>query len=305
MSPFPPDTALLPYRIVDAFTSSAYSGNPASILLFPSEYPRAPDEAYMQSVAAEFNLSETAFLSSLPAVDSLPTYRLRWFTPQVEFPLCGHGTLASAHILFGEHHPEEKKIRFDTMSGTLFASRVDDGRIELDFPADVSVIEEVDPFEEDDVRDKLGQVSAALLAAVVRIARGKLAWIVELKEEFELEKAVLDVGALKTLEGYFVFTQPAGPQRPGYDIYSRVFDPVETSPEDPVTGSAHCMLAPYWLSLGHPRLANSSSLVSSKTLKARQGGRRQGELEIVWDVENWRCKLRGNAVTVMEGRLRA
>ncbi|GAA6029936.1 hypothetical protein JCM8097_009177 [Rhodosporidiobolus ruineniae] len=299
----------LPYRLIDAFTSSPFSGNPASVVLFPSaDHPLAQDASYMLNLAREFNLSETAFLVPLPSppeTPDVPTYRLRWFTPTVEFPLCGHATLASSHWLFTELHPSATRLRFETMSGTLFASRLaESGQIELDFPADVSVVEEVDLELEEDLRDKLVQVNLALAQSVVRIAKGKIAWIVELAPEFELETAVLDISHLRHFQGYFIFTQPGAPQHPDHDIYSRVFDPVEPIPEDPVTGSAHCMLAPYYLSIASSRLTNPASVRETKTLKARQGGARQGELTVQWDVESWRCKLRGEAVTVMEGMLR-
>ncbi|GAA5912030.1 hypothetical protein JCM6882_002011 [Rhodosporidiobolus microsporus] len=298
----------LPYRVIDAFTSTPFSGNPASVVLFPPNDARSADSSLMLRIAREFALSETAYLvprPSSPSSPDVPVYGLRWFTPTVEFPLCGHATLASAHCLFGEHHPEATKLQFETsMSGTLFASRLEDGQIELDFPADVTVVNEVDPFEEEDLRDKLILVHAALAANVVRVAKGKLAWIVELKPDFDLETASLDVSPLRGYKEYFVFTQPRPSDNSQHDIYSRVFDPVESDPEDAVTGSAHCMLAPYYLSLAKSRLPNPAAAVESLTLRAKQGGpRRQGEMTVRWDREQWRCKLRGSAVTVMEGKL--
>ncbi|GAA5826235.1 hypothetical protein JCM11251_007220 [Rhodosporidiobolus azoricus] len=300
----------LPYRIIDAFTSTPFSGNAASVVLFPPDGSRASDSSLMLRIAREFALSETAFLVPRPSSSSspdVPVYGLRWFTPTVEFPLCGHATLASAHCLFSEHHPEAQQLQFETsMSGTLYASKGEGGQIELDFPADVSVVEEVDIDAEEDLRDKLVLVHAALAANVVRIAKGKLAWIVELKSDFDLETADINTNPLHGYKEYFIFTQPRPSTDAVHDIYSRVFDPVENDPEDAVTGSAHCMLAPYYLSVASSRLPNPSSVMDTLTLRAKQGGlRRQGELTVRWDRANWRCKLRGSAVTVMEGKLYA
>ncbi|GAA6015682.1 hypothetical protein JCM10207_008171 [Rhodosporidiobolus poonsookiae] len=312
----------LPYRIIDAFTSSPYSGNPAAVVLFSSaDDSRSADPEYMVKVSREFALSETAFLvpqtpvrespvrtaSLVPqsSADSTPNYGLRWFTPTVEFPLCGHATLASSHFLFTEQHPDATRLQFETMSGTLYASKLAGGRIELDFPADVRTADAVHATEEDKLRGRLQQVDAALAAAVVGVARGKLGWIIELSQDFALEKMEIDPSPLRDLPGYFMFTQSAKTQHAGYDIYTRVLDPVEADPEDAVTGSAHCMLAPYWLTSASSRLPNPEQSVQSKTLRAKQGGRRQGSLEAEWDVEAGRVKLRGSAVTVAEGRLLA
>ncbi|BGP13192.1 hypothetical protein JCM10213_000228 [Rhodosporidiobolus nylandii] len=305
----------LPFRVVDAFTSSPFSGNPAAIVLFEASDRRADDSTFMLNLAREFRHQETAFLvplsspsttSAAEAERETPSYGLRWFTPTVEFPLCGHATLASAHFLFSEHHPTASRLRFETkMSGSLFASRLEDERIELDFPADVSVVQEVDAFDEEHVREKLVEMSMPLEKAVVKVARGKLGWIIELEADYELETAVLDTAPLKTIDGYFMFSQSAKDRHPGFDIYSRVFDPLEPNPEDTVTGSAHCMLAPYYLSVASSRLPSPEEAGKRKTLRAKQGGVvRHGELEVQWDVESWRVKLRGTAVTVMEGVLR-
>lgn len=187
----------LPFRIFNSFTTTPFSGNPGAVYVFPQDERGSDNATLMLNIAREHNLSETGFLVPRPADgDSVVTYGLRWFTPTVEFPLCGHVTLGSAHVLFAEHHPDAEKLRFETMSGTLFATRLDDGRIELDFPADVSVVEEVDELLEEDLLDKLVLVNASLAANVVRIKKGKIAWIVEVKEDFDLETAALTVAPL-------------------------------------------------------------------------------------------------------------
>lgn len=247
----------LSFRVFNSFTTTPFSGNPGAVYVFSPSDSRSDDAELMLKIAREHNLSETGFVVPRPSDDpAVPVYGLRWFTPTVEFPLCGHVTLGSAHVLFEEHHREAKRLQFETLSGTLFASRLDDGRIELDFPADVSVVEEIEVELEEDVVDKLVLVNAALAAAVLRVKRGKIGWIIELKEDFDLETAVLTVAPLvrspllprlqsnradpflpriqRVFDGYFIFTHPGGKQHPDHDIYSRVFDQVEPNPEDSV-----------------------------------------------------------------------
>jgi PhzF family phenazine biosynthesis protein len=187
----------LSFRVFNSFTTTPFTGNPGAVYVFSADDPRSSDADLMLSIAKEHNLSETGFVGPRPSsVSAVPTYGLRWFTPTVEFPLCGHVTLGSAHVLFEEHHPDATRLQFETLSGTLFASRLADGRIELDFPADVSVVEDIEVELEEDVLDKLVHVNAALAAAVVRVRKGKIGWVIELKEDFDLETAVLTVAPL-------------------------------------------------------------------------------------------------------------
>ncbi|GAA5978990.1 hypothetical protein JCM10908_002762 [Rhodotorula pacifica] len=298
----------VPYRLVDAFAEKPFEGNPAAVVLFEDD--RIEDDKLLQSLAIEYNLQETAFLRRVddePA-DARPRYRLRWFTPVQEFPLCGHATLASAHYLFDEVHPEARQISFETMSGTLHTERTGSGNLELDFPADSSVLDLPDAAAVHSVRSLLTGVNEQIAKEVIDVRVGKLAVIVELDGRFDLPSAQLDATPLAASKRYFVFTQIA-PLVSGFDIHSRVLDGAEACPEDPVTGSAHCMLAPYYLAeqtmehqrliKTHPRLASSSA-----ALKCRQGGPRQGSLEVEWRKEAGRVTLRGKAVTVMEGYLR-
>lgn len=213
----------LRYQVVDAFTQSPFQGNPAAVIVFAPHDPRAASDAFLLDVAREFNFSETAYLTPLPST-TIPTYRLRWFTPEVvrqprvlpcssadppcasqEFPLCGHATLASSHVLFNSLHTGADCLQFETMSGTLVARRVEDGRIELDFPADESVLEYVVGEEEVDklvsgVREACSNVKE-LEQEMVGCARGKLGWIVELGAGVKLEelKIVSMVGLVRIL----------------------------------------------------------------------------------------------------------
>ncbi|BGP37123.1 hypothetical protein JCM10450v2_001031 [Rhodotorula kratochvilovae] len=300
----------LPYQLIDAFTSAPFAGNPAAVVHFAADDPRAQDAELLLAIAREYNLSETAFLVPLalaPEDDGTPRYSLRWFTPTQEFPLCGHATLASSHALFTTKHADAQRLRFETMSGTLHAARLDDGRIELDFPADKEVLQPYAEEEEKTLRDMIVLANADLAKAVRGFALGRLGVVVELDEQFDLRNAKIDAKPLAASSRYFIFTQPAHAHFPEFAIYSRVFDGAEDCPEDPVTGSAHCMLAPYYLSPsspGHASIASSPHKTETSFL-AKQGGPRQGELEVVRDEEAGRVKLRGGAVTVMEGSLRA
>ncbi|KPV76804.1 uncharacterized protein RHOBADRAFT_51794 [Rhodotorula graminis WP1] len=304
----------VPYHLIDAFTRERFAGNPAAVVHFAADDARAQDSQLLLKVAREFNLSETAFLLPLKDVEREfaageggqpdPSYSLRWFTPSVEFPLCGHATLASAHALFSTRHLDARRLRFETMSGTLFAARLEDGRIELDFPADQDVLER-NENEADKVASLVEQAHAELSQHVVAIAVGRLGGVVELDASFDLQHADIDAKPLAASSRYFVFTQAAHVHFPQHAVYSRVFDGAEDIPEDPVTGSAHCILAPYYLSPTSPgfKSIESSTHRGASSFSARQGGSRQGELEVVWDEERGRVKLRGCAVTVMDGSL--
>jgi PhzF family phenazine biosynthesis protein len=183
----------VPYRLVDAFTDKPFQGNPAAVVLFEDD--RIDDDQLLQMLAIEYNLQETAFLRRLDAANNpgeAPRYRLRWFTPVQEFPLCGHATLASAHYLLSEVHPQAKRISFETMSGTLHTTRSPSGTLELDFPADTSVLAAPDRETVQSIQKRLEGVNAALSQEVVDVRVGKLAVIVELRTSYDLATAELD-----------------------------------------------------------------------------------------------------------------
>ena len=261
----------LPLHQVDAFTERAFAGNPAAVCLLAEE----ADPAWMQAVASEMNLSETAFL--LP--EGPPgAYGLRWFTPAVEVELCGHATLASAHVLWstGSVAPEAA-ISFSTLSGTLTAAR-DGDLIAMDFPA--AVPERAEP-------------PAGLLEALgvtpVWVGRALVSWLVEVSSVEEVVRAAPDMERLAAVPGQGVILTAAGGVA-GADLTSRYFGPAAGIPEDPVTGSAHCALGPFWADrLGSPRLV------------CHQASRRGGIVYV--EVRGERVGLAGRAVTVMEGRL--
>jgi PhzF family phenazine biosynthesis protein len=259
-------------HIIDAFTSEPFAGNPAAVCLLEDER----SDAWLQAVAAEMNLSETAFLWRDDAA-----WRLRWFTPAVEVPLCGHATLASAHLLFETGRAAGEAVRFQTKSGELTAARREGG-IELDFPA----------FRSEPVLLPLA-VAAALGVTPVsasRVARliGE-SYLVEVGSEREVRGARPDPRALLAAGAPSVILTTRS-ETPGFDFVSRYFAPGAGVDEDPVTGAAHCALAPYWAGkLGRPELVGF------------QASKRGGVVGV--SARGERVALRGQAVTVLSGRL--
>ncbi|MDR7866406.1 MAG: PhzF family phenazine biosynthesis protein [Sporomusaceae bacterium] len=261
----------IPIYQVDAFTAKPYRGNPAAVCLLD----KAADAAWMQDVAAEMNLSETAFI--FPEGDG---YRLRWFTPKSEVKLCGHATLATAHVLFREQGaPQDRPINFYTLSGLLTAG-LRDGMIELDFPASPVVPCEAPP----------GLVEA-LGVQPVFVGRGDDDYLVEVATEQEVRDAAPDFARLvKTPCRGVILTALS---RSGeYDFVSRFFAPAVGVSEDPVTGSAHCRLVPYW-----------QAKLNRDEFTAYQASARGGFLKVAARGE--RVSIRGHAVTVFAGGLLA
>ena len=257
---------------VDAFADTAFSGNPAAVCLLD----QPAEAAWMQRVAAEMNLAETAFVEQYPG-----GYRLRWFTPAVEVALCGHATLASAHVLFsnGSAAPDEP-IRFDSASGPLIARRAGEA-ISLDFPARPARRADLPP----------GLAEALGVATPVWAGRSAEDFLVVLGSQEEVTGLRPDLAGLAEIavRGTIV-TAPSS--RPGADFVSRFFAPAVGVPEDPVTGSAHCTLAPYWCRrLGSDSLTGYQASARGGTI----GVRLQGD----------RVILAGRAVTVLAGELTA
>ena len=259
---------------VDAFTAEPFAGNPAAVCLLEG----GEDPGWMQQVAAEMNLSETAFLR--PA--DLGTYALRWFTPAVEVELCGHATLASAHVLWTEGLAGEgRAVRFDTASGALTARPGGDGTIWLDFPATPAA--PVDPPE--GLLDALGGGPAGY------VGLGRFDYLVELADEAAVRGLTPDVRRLGGLGGRGVIvTAAASGGAGGYDFVSRCFAPVVGIDEDPVTGAAHCTLGPFWAErLGRDQLTGFQASPRGGLVRVRPEGDR--------------VLLGGRAVTVLRGRL--
>jgi PhzF family phenazine biosynthesis protein len=251
---------------VDAFTAEAFRGNPAAVCLLEGER----DDRWMQSVAAEMNLAETAFLRR-----EGDAFRLRWFTPVAEVDLCGHATLASAHILWQESilAPDDG-ARFQTRSGLLTAARSGDA-IALNFPATPPK-----PADAKNVLAALG-VSARFTGTTI------FDYLVELESEDAVRNLKPDFQALAIagMRGVIVTSQARD-----YDFVSRYFAPAYGINEDPVTGSTHCALAVYW-----------SERLGKQDFRAYQASARGGELQV--KLRGDRVELGGHAVTVTRGEL--
>jgi PhzF family phenazine biosynthesis protein len=258
------------YFVVDAFTSRLFAGNPAAVM--PLE--TWPDDATLQLIAAEMALSETAFFA--PEGDG---FRLRWMTPACEVDLCGHATLATAFVLMTQLEPARTSVRFHTKSGALDVTRAGDV-FTLDFPARVP-----ETFENSDVKAAVGVAIGAEVLELWR-SRNLLAVVDSAATVRALAPDFRAVNGLAT-EGLIV---TAASDEPGVDFMSRYFTPQHGIDEDPVTGSAHCTLGPYWAK----RLGRAS-------LSAKQVSKRGGELAV--DVAGDRVKLGGRAVLVARGDL--
>jgi predicted PhzF superfamily epimerase YddE/YHI9 len=252
---------------IDAFTAEAFKGNPAAVCLLDRER----DAEWMQNVAAEMNLSETAFL--LPRDDG---FSLRWFTPSVEVDLCGHATLASAHALW-EERVVDGEARFHTRSGLLTANR-DREWIELDFPAKPEQRADAPPL----LVESLG-------AKPTYIGRNVFDYFVEVASEAEVRALQPDHAKLRTIpvRGVIVTARSSSDE---FDFVSRFFAPGSGVDEDPVTGSAHCALTPYW-----------AKKLGKTEMTAFQASQRGGVVRV--RLEGDRVKLGGRAVTVFRGDL--
>ena len=259
----------VPLFQVDAFTDRPFSGNPAAVCLLPAPQP----DAWMQAVAAEMNLSETAFL-----VQEGDGYRLRWFTPKVEVDLCGHATLASAHVLWTEGRvPVERRSTSTPRSGLLTAVRRGE-LIELDFPLDPPSVSSPPP-----------DLLPALGVAAQYVGKGRFDFLVEVGSEDVVRSLTPDFVRLGQIEvrGVIVTARSSSPD---YDFVSRFFAPGAGINEDPVTGSAHCCLSAYW----QERLGKTE-------FTAYQASARGGVVQV--RVSGERAYLGGRAITVLRGEL--
>lgn len=255
----------IPIYQIDAFSDRVFGGNPAAICPLDEWLP----DAVMQSIAAENNLSETAFF--VPDGDG---YHLRWFTPTVEVDLCGHATLASAYLVLTRLKPKTKAVRFTTRSGDLEVARRDDLLV-MDFPA----LPAEAIAAPNDLVAGLGVTPEALLRATNYLAIfGTEADVARLEPDMERLAELYPYGVIATAPGETA------------DFVSRYFAPAHGVPEDPVTGSAHCTLIPYW-----------SQRLDKRTLDARQISGRGGAL--LCEDRGERVSIGGRAVLYLEGTI--
>jgi PhzF family phenazine biosynthesis protein len=252
---------------VDAFATRRFAGNPAAVVPVPG----FPPDATMQGIAAENNLSETAFIVARGDV-----YDIRWFTPAIEVPFCGHATLASSAVIMQRLRPDLRCVELHSASGPLFVARTDHGYV-MDVPAR--------PWrpavEPAGLRDALG-------TDIVQVLTDPYNYVALLADARAVRDVRPDFAAIERLDRTGVVVTAAGDE--GYDMVSRYFAPAKGVPEDPVTGGAHCMLAPFWASrLGKPEL------------RAYQASRRGGEL--LCRVRGDRVDLEGVCMFYLEGHI--
>ncbi|OEJ29774.1 oxidoreductase [Streptomyces agglomeratus] len=268
-------------RIVDAFTDRPFAGNPAGVLLLDSG--TFPDDAWLQQVAAEVNLSETAFAHPLPPGGDAD-WALRWFTPTAEVAMCGHATLATAHVLHSTGAAAGKDaVRFSALCGILTAAAGEDGAFTLDFPTA--------PLTAAAVPDGIGEALGADVLSAHDTGPHIGDLLIELADERTVRALTPDfAGLVAHSERGIIATAAAEDPALGYDFVSRCFFPRLGIDEDPVTGSAHTALAPFW-----------SARLGRLELTGLQASARSGR--VVTSLRDDRTLLTGRAVTVIDGDL--
>lgn len=282
----------IPVFTVDAFTNKPFKGNPAAVCLLEHELS---DDLY-QVIAAEMNLSDTAFITKISSSDSFTTasrFRLCWFTPATEVDLCGHATLASAAVLFQHEGNKNPIVVFETKSGDLAVSKQGDGYV-MDFPANPPAQE--DPTEwKDLIKAAVGDLPVQHVC-FCSTTKNALFRLDDSCDRSVLTSLKVDPTALLRSEKSgrvhaLIITVKGSPgSQPGYDFYSRCFVPWAGVPEDPVTGSAHTVLGSYW-----------SKELGKTEMLAHQSSRRGGELKL--QLKDGRINISGEAVTVLQGTI--
>lgn len=261
----------LAFTQIDAFADGPFTGNPAAVFVLSG----FPEDDFMQAIAREMNLSETAFLTR----EAEAAYRLRWFTPNTEVDLCGHATLASAHALFESGQIAGSEATFETRSGTLHVQRNEDGSMTMDFPVE-------EPVE----RPLPLDLETLLGAPIAWYGENRMDAFVRLSDAGWVRSLDPDLNALARLPVRGLIVTAAEDQPGHHDFISRFFAPQSGVPEDPVTGSAHCALAPYW----HGQLGDGP-------LVGYQASARGGRVRV--HQRDDRVMLTGTAVTVVRGEL--
>lgn len=255
---------------VDAFTDQVFTGNPAAVCPLSAWL----DDSVLQKIAWQHGLSETAYFVQTGE----RRYHLRWFTPATEVDLCGHATLASGHVLFSELGEAGEEVTFDSRSGPLVVRRAAEGRLSMSLPSRT-----IGAFQPP------GRLAMALRKAPETVSLGPSCWLAVYPKAEDVRGLTPDHAALATFKpGRFIVTAPG--DEPGLDFVSRFFAPDAGVPEDPVTGSAHCVLTPYW-----------SARLGKERLHAKQVSRRGGEL---WcTMAGDRVYIAGHAATYLRGQI--
>ncbi len=268
-------SGLMKFCTVDTFTDTLFKGNPAAVCVVQSY----PTDEFMQNVATEVNLSEIAFIVPLSANH----FDIRWFSPKAEISMCGHATLAAAHVLWTElGMVSAEEIYFESKSGILKAWRTDEG-ITLDLPA--TKVEEISTPE---------GLLEALGVSSVFVGRANGDYLVELLSADEVINLSPNIAELTNIDCRGIIVTAEAASDANYDFVSRFFSPHKGIVEDPVTGSAHCKLATYW-----------SYRLKKNDFKAFQASSRGGHIAIRYESEGERVLLTGNAVTAFSGKFAA
>ncbi|XP_074268955.1 uncharacterized protein LOC141592250 isoform X1 [Silene latifolia] len=293
-----PSKSPIKYYVVNAFSESPFRGNPAAVCVLQEE----KEEKWLQYVAREFNLSATCFLTKVDDSNALvPKYRLRWFAPAVELNICGHGTIAAAYVLFQMGMVKHNKVEFHIKSGKLLlAERIVDNiitRNEVERTQHVSVrlvFPLIPIIGCDSTEMELASTFTTCTDLPINVV--KMSYEEELIVEYPSGKVVADlcpsINEIQKWQGRGVVITGAAPKDSGFDFFSRFFCPNLGMIEDPVCGSIHCGVAPYW-----------SKKLGRKHLKAYMASPRGGELELQVDEEKQQVLIQGKAVVVMEGFL--
>lgn len=262
----------LPLFQIDAFSDRPFAGNPAAVCPLEAPIP----EALMQDIAAENNLAETAFFHRQGEV-----FSLRWFTPTVEVDLCGHATLASAFVLLTELEPSRTDVTFRTRSGLLSVARGDDGELVMDFPA-------LPPTPGDP--ELRARVTEALGVEPLEVLRSVQTHLAVLPNAQAVRRAAPDLAAVARFGTSLCITATGADEAKPVDFVSRYFAPAHGVPEDAVTGSAHCVLTPYW-----------AAKLGKTALRARQVSKRSGEISCAPAGD--RVRIGGKCRLVIRGTL--
>lgn len=268
---------------VDAFTNKAFHGNPAGVCILEKPI----EDEVMQSIAAEMNLSETAFLipEKNVSINTSNTFSLRWFTPEVEVSMCGHATLATSAVLFEEFHLQSDEIIYETKSGKL-VSRREGNRIILDFPVDTPI------FRDLQINEKLLEAVGIKDYKNIFLGENTKKLVVHLENHEEVLKLNPNFEMMKQLDVYGVKGIGVTASIEGeYDFISRYFNPWAGINEDSVTGSVHTLLAPYW-----------SEILGKDEMSAYQASKRGGEMGLILK-KNMRLEIIGDFVITLKGEI--
>mmetsp|Transcript_21254 Transcript_21254/g.41254 ORF Transcript_21254/g.41254 Transcript_21254/m.41254 type:complete len:316 (-) Transcript_21254:187-1134(-) len=272
----------VPIYLVDAFADAPFQGNPAAVCLLPEDVQAS--DRWMQQLAMEMNQAETAFLS--PIGTGKRRYSLRWFTPVEEVDLCGHATLASAKVLYESKYCDGTEVEFETRSGVLTARFDGHGGITLEFPN-----EKVDEIKDPQVLEAVAKAMTCPDSCIEWIGETRFDFFVHLSKEEHVRGFEADMNAIAHLgrRGTMITAQATESQ--DIDYVARFFAPQLGIPEDPVTGSAHCSLGPYW-----------ANKLDKDSVKGFQASKRGGQVDVT--IQGDRVKLEGGAIITMKGELK-